>query len=36
MIDSITEDQEEYYGFDESAFPERSPDGRVLMLLSYP
>ncbi len=28
--------QEEYYGFDEDAFPERCPDGRVLMLLSYP
>lgn len=36
VIDSITEDQEEYYGFDESAFPEASSDGRVMMLLSYP
>ncbi|WP_123025372.1 hypothetical protein [Mycolicibacterium stellerae] len=36
VIDAITEDQQEYYGFDEDAFPERSPDGRVMMLLSYP
>jgi hypothetical protein len=36
VIDAISEDQEEYYGFDESDFPERSPDGRVMMLLSYP
>lgn len=36
VIDAISEDQREYYGFDESAFPEPSPDGRVLMLLSYP
>lgn len=36
VIDSITEDQEEYYGFDENAFPEPSSDGRVKMLLSYP
>ena len=36
VIDAISEDQEEYYGFDEAAFPDRSPDGRVLMLLSYP
>lgn len=36
VIDSITEDQEEYYGFDESDFPEPSSDGRVMMLLSYP
>ena len=36
VIDGITEDQEEYYGFDEAAFPDPSPDGRVLMLLSYP
>lgn len=36
VIDSISEDQAEYYGFDEAAFPDRSPDGRVMMLLSYP
>ncbi len=36
VIDSITEDQEEYYGFDESDFPDPSSDGRVMMLLSYP
>jgi hypothetical protein len=36
VIDSITEDQEEYYGFDESDFPDPSSDGRVKMLLSYP
>ena len=29
-------DQEEYYGFDEDAFPDRSPDDRVMLLLSYP
>jgi hypothetical protein len=36
LIDSITEDQQEYYGFDESDFPDPSSDGRVMMLLSYP
>jgi hypothetical protein len=36
VIDAITEDQEEYYGFDESSFPEPSADGRVMLLLSYP
>lgn len=36
VIDAITEEQQTYYGFDEAAFPERSPDGRVMMLLSYP
>jgi hypothetical protein len=36
VIDTITEDQEEYYGFDESDFPEPSSDGRVMLLLSYP
>lgn len=36
VIDSISEHQEEYYGFDEDAFPDRSPDGRVMLLLSYP
>ena len=36
VIDYITEDQEEYYGFDESDFPDPSADGRVMLLLSYP
>jgi hypothetical protein len=36
VIDYITEDQEEHYGFDESEFPDPSADGRVMMLLSYP
>jgi hypothetical protein len=36
VIDSITEDREEYYGFDESDFPDASSDGRVKLLLSYP
>ncbi len=36
VIDSITEDQQRYYGFDAAAFPDPSPDGRVMMLLSYP
>ncbi|OBK73822.1 hypothetical protein [Mycobacterium sp. 1274761.0] len=36
IIDSISADQATYYGFDESAFPDPSPDGRVMMLLSYP
>ncbi len=36
MIDYITEVQQEYYGFDESDFSDPSPDGRVMLLLSYP
>jgi hypothetical protein len=36
VIDYITEDQEEYYGFDENSFPDPSSDGRVMLLLSYP
>jgi hypothetical protein len=35
VIDYITEDPQEYYGFDEGDFPDPSSDGRVL-LLSYP
>jgi hypothetical protein len=35
LIDDISEDQEEYYGFSESDFPEPSSDGRVMLLLSY-
>ncbi len=36
VIDAITADQEKYYGFDESGFPDASSDGRVMLLLSYP
>lgn len=36
VIDAISADQEKYYGFDESDFGEPSPQGRVLVLLSYP
>jgi hypothetical protein len=36
VIDYITEDQEEYYGFGESDFPHPSSDGRVMVLLEYP
>ena len=36
LIDSITEDQEEYYGFDENDFGDPPADGRVMLLLSYP
>jgi hypothetical protein len=36
VIDSITDVQQEYYGFDETDFPEAPTDGRVMMLLSYP
>lgn len=36
VIDSITEDQEEYYGFDEGDFADPPSDGRVMLLLSYP
>lgn len=36
VIDSITEDQEQYYGFDESDFGDPPSDGRVMLLLSYP
>ena len=36
VIDYITEDQEEYYGFDESDFPDPSSEGRVMLSLSYP
>jgi hypothetical protein len=36
VIDAITEDRQEYYGFDEGDFPEASSDGRVMLLLSYP
>jgi hypothetical protein len=33
---TITDDQQEYYGFDESDFPDPSSDGRVILLSSYP
>ena len=36
LIQILLIDQEDYYGFGEDAFPDRSPDGRVMMLLSYP
>lgn len=36
VIDDITEDQEEYYGFDESDFSDPPAKGRVMLLLSYP
>jgi hypothetical protein len=36
VIEYITEDQQEYYGFDESDFSDPSPEGRVMLLLSYP
>jgi hypothetical protein len=36
VIDHITEDQKEYYGFDASDFGDPSSDGRVMLLLSYP
>lgn len=36
VIDGITEDQIEYYGFDLDDFPDPSADGRVMVLLSYP
>jgi hypothetical protein len=36
VIDAITDDQAEYYGFDETDFPQPASDGRVMLLLSYP
>lgn len=36
VIDYITDDQVEYYGFDEESFPAPPEDGRVMVLLSYP
>ena len=36
VIDTITEDQQEYYGFDEDDFGDPPSDGRVMLLLSYP
>lgn len=36
VIDAITADQREYYGFDESAFGEPPANGRIMVLLSYP
>ncbi len=36
VIDTITDTQLEYYGFQVDAFPEPSSDGRVMVLLSYP
>lgn len=36
VIDQITGVQRKYYGFDVDAFAPPPPDGRVMMLLSYP
>ncbi len=36
VIDEITDDQREYYGLDDAAFPEPTADGRVMLLLSTP
>ena len=36
LIDFVSDDQEEYYGFDLDDFPEPPSDGRVLLLLEYP
>ena len=36
VIDYVTEDQEEYYGFTLDDFDEPPPDGRVMVLLEYP
>lgn len=36
VIDAITDTQVEYYGFDESAFPDPPSEGRVMLLMSYP
>ncbi|WP_319457255.1 MULTISPECIES: hypothetical protein [unclassified Mycobacterium] len=36
VIDYITEDQEQYYGFSADDFDEPPSDGRVMVLLEYP
>lgn len=36
VIDGISPNQREYYGFDYSDFPDPSPDGRVVLLMEYP
>ena len=36
VIDYVTDDQEQYYGFDLDDFGEPPADGRVLLLLEYP
>lgn len=36
VIDGFTDDKEEYYGINESDFPDPSLDGRVKLLLSHP
>jgi hypothetical protein len=36
VIDTVTSDQQKYYGFDGSAFAAPSSASRVLLLLSYP
>ena len=35
-VNSKTEDQQTYYGFDVDDFDQPPPDGRVLVLLQYP
>jgi hypothetical protein len=36
VIDIVSADQRKYYGFDEAAFPQPSPYGRVMLPLSFP
>ena len=36
VIDTITDDQRTYYGFDPDSFDAPPPGGRVMLLLSYP
>lgn len=36
VIDAVTANERTYYGFDESAFPQPSAGGRVMLLLSNP
>ena len=36
VVDHITDVQHEYYGFDESDFPDPPSDGRMMVLLEYP
>ena len=36
VIDSVTDDQQTYYGFDLDDFDEPNTDGRVVLLLEYP
>lgn len=36
VIDDVTPDQQEYYGFDLDDFPDAPDEGRVMVLLEYP